>query len=199
MNKLNPNNTAIIKHAQEQQMALACKAGDRLAQEEVYARFSKKMYAVCMRYAKDAGNAEDILIEGFTKVFLKIDTYNGHGSFEGWIRSIIVNCALTAYHKSLRSVRTTSMYDVLVDEPAWFQQEDASNMDYLLKGLQSLPDQYRMAFNMFVLEGYTHQEIGLLLDIEPALSKVRVSRARKMLQSRLQLMGQRISKGHYAA
>ena len=176
----------------------ACRKGNRKAQEEVYQRYAAKMYAVCMRYAADHMEAEDILMVGFTKVFTKIATYNGQGSFEGWVRSIIVNSALSNYHKNLRRIKTTS-YDLVPQMKEIAVNEQKSELDYLFKALQTLPHQYKQAFNMFVLEGYSHREIGKLLDISESLSKVHVSRARKLLQDNLNKVAMRIDKTHFAA
>jgi len=180
------------------ELIAACKIGDRKAQEKLYKIYSAKMYALCMRYAADTMEAEDILMVGFTKVFTKINTYNGQGSFEGWIRSIIVNSALSNYYRNLRRIKTTSFENLpLMKEVAVNDQR--CDIDYLLKALQSLPKQYRQAFNMFVLEGYSHREIGKLLAISESLSKVHVSRARKFLQENLNRVAMRIDKSYYAA
>jgi RNA polymerase sigma factor (sigma-70 family) len=180
------------------ELIAACKIGDRKAQEIVYKTYASKMYAVCMRYAADTMEAEDILMVGFTKVFTKIDSYSGQGSFEGWIRSIIVNAALSNYYKNLRRVKTTS-YDNVPYTKEIAVVEQKSDLDYLLKALQILPKQYKQAFNMFVLEGYTHREIGKLLDISESLSKVHVSRARKLLQDNLKKVAIRINRTCFAA
>jgi RNA polymerase sigma factor (sigma-70 family) len=180
------------------ELIAACKVGDRKAQEQLYKLYAKKMYAICMRYANDIMEAEDILMVGFTKVFTKIDSYQGQGSFEGWIRSIIVNSALSNYYKNLRRVKTTS-FDSVPYLKEIVVSEQKSDVDYLLKALQSLPKQYKQAFNMFVLEGYSHREIGKLLDISESLSKVHVSRARKLLQDNLNKIAMRIDRTCYAA
>jgi RNA polymerase sigma factor (sigma-70 family) len=180
------------------ELIAACKIGDRKSQEIVYKTYASKMYAVCMRYATDTMEAEDILMVGFTRVFTKIETYSGHGSFEGWIRSIIVNAALSNYYKNLRRIKTTS-YDSVPYMKEIAVGEQKSDLDYLLKALQILPKQYKQAFNMFVLEGYTHREIGKLLDISESLSKVHVSRARKILQDNLKKVAVRIDRTCFAA
>jgi len=176
----------------------ACKAGSRKAQEEVYRMYSGKMFAVCMRYANETMEAEDILMIGFTKVFTKIGSYNGQGSFEGWIRSIIVNSALSAYYKNQRRVQTTS-YDNAIHAKETAINDQRCDIDYLLKALQALPNPYQMAFNMFVLEGYSHREIGEKLAITESLSKVHVSRARKLLQDNLNKVALRMERSYFAA
>lgn len=175
----------------------ACKKGNRKAQEEVYNRYARKMFAICKRYAVDTMEAEDILMVAFTKVFTKIDTYTGQGSFEGWVRTIVVNSALSTYQKNQRRVQTTS-YDEypLISEVLISEQK--YEVDYLLNAMGALPIPYRQAFNLFALEGYSHSEIGKCLSISETLSKVRVSRARKMLQQSLAKITARLEKSSYA-
>lgn len=174
-----------------------CKKGNRQAQEKVYNMYAKKMHALCLRYAKDTMEAEDILMEGFAKVFLKIDTYSGLGSFEGWIRSIIIHAALSSHSRSLRRIRTASYDDMPYLKEA-VTQDYKSDLDYLVKALNDLPNPYKMAFNLFVLEGYTHREIGELLCIKEGLSKLHVSRARKMLKDNLNRVAMQLSEKCFA-
>lgn len=181
-------------HAEQdslQQLINGCKANDRKSQQALYNSYSSKMFAICLRYAQDEMEAEDILMIGFTRVFTKIDSYGGNGSFEGWMRSIIINTALNVYRKNIRSVKTTTMedhckylhYDV---------QHHNHDLKYLLNLLHSLPEYYRTAFNMFVIEGYSHKEIGQTLGITEALSKTHVMRARKMLQQKIENAGLKV-------
>lgn len=156
------------------------------------------MFAICKRYAADTMEAEDILIEGFTKIFTKIDSFTGQGSFEGWIRTIIVNTALSTFEKRSRRVRTVSYDELPVIKEVVFN-EQKYEVDYLMDALQSLPVQYRQAINLFAIEGYSHSEIGKKLSISETLSKVRVSRARKILKESLEKISAKFSDSYHAA
>lgn len=163
----------------------ACRKGDRSAQKKLYDSIAPKMFAVCIRYMGDRVAAEDILQEGFITLFSKIDSYSGEGAFEGWARKIFVNTALM----SLRKTDALKLSDEL--ETAWHLKSDAvnqiQNIGYkeLMKLIMGLPDGYRMVFNMFVVEGYSHKEIANALDISEATSRSQLQRARMMLQEKI--------------
>jgi len=161
-----------------------CKTGDRKAQELIYNAFSNRMFGVCLRYATDYMEAEDILMMGFTNVFTKINSYNGAGSFEGWIRSVVVNVALSNYRRKQRKISTVSFEEHFISGYST-HQHNRCDIDYLVQALQALPAHYRVAFNMHALEGYSHREIANKLDISETCSKAHVARARKILQQRV--------------
>jgi len=161
-----------------------CKAGDRRAQEMIYKAFSSRLFAVCLRYSSDRMEAEDLLMIGFTNIFLKISSYTGDGSFEGWMRSVVVNVALSNYRKKQRRISTVSMDDLMILDYST-SQYNKCDTDYLTEALRVLPRHYRIAFNMHAVEGYSHREISEALNITETCSKVHVSRARKMLQRTL--------------
>ncbi len=161
-----------------------CKKGRPDSQKKLYDMFSKKMYGVCLQYAKDYTEAEDVLQEGFIKVFTKINQYDGKGAFGGWIRRIMVNCALEKFRKqnNLFTVSEICEYDsklVCDDILAEISSKE------LLDMIQELTPQYRTVFNLYAIEGYPHQEIAEMLNITEGTSKSNLSRARVILQEKV--------------
>ncbi len=169
----------------EKQLLSACLKGDRKAQKQLYDLFASKMYGVCLRYAKDESTAQDYLQEGFIRVFTHLDKFRGEGSLEGWVRRIIVNTALEKLRKTdifKRSLEVEQMANLASDAA---QVTDRMNADDLLHLVQTLPVGFRTVFNLYAIEGYTHQEIGELLHISEGTSKSQYSRARQWLQHRI--------------
>lgn len=161
-----------------------CKAGDRKMQELLYKQTASKMLAVCMRYAKDRMEAEDVLQMGYIKIFQKIKEYRGDGSFEGWIRRVMVNTAIESYRKNLRSLNVVEI-DEAHEQPSTGFDFGTLGMQDLMKVIQKLADGYRMVFNMYVIEGYSHKEIGETLGISEGASKSQLSRARAILKEEI--------------
>ncbi len=161
-----------------------CIKGDQRAQTELYKRYASKMFGVCLRYSRDSSEAEDNLQEGFIRVFTKISQYGFKGSFEGWMRRIMVNTALEKFRKKnqLFPVEDMVIYEKisLTDDTI-----SAISADDLLKMIQKLPPRYRMVFNLYVIEGYSHQEIADMMNISEGTSKSNLSRARIILQKRV--------------
>ena len=153
-------------------------------QEELYRRFSPRMYAVCLRYAGYAEEAEDILQEGFLKVFKYIGQYRFEGSFEGWIRRIVVNEALTFLRRN-RSMYLETDLEQADREPDYNALGDHLEAEDLLKMIQELPTGYRIVFNLYAIDGYSHKEIAEHLGISENTSKSQLSRARTFLQKLL--------------
>ena len=147
----------------------------------MYRLFSAKMYGVCLRYAKDTGDAEDILQEGFLRVFTKINQFEFKGSFEGWMRRIMVNTALEKFRKQDRLYPVEEMK---IYESTEFVEETISSITAgdLMRIIQELPPRYRMVFNLFAIEGYSHLEISEMMNISEGTSKSNLSRARVILQ-----------------
>jgi len=168
----------------EEDLVKGCKSDQAYAQRLVYERYSGKMYALCQRYVPDRSEAEEVMIGGFTKTFDKIGQFNGDGSFEGWIRRIMVNESLIYLRKN------KSMY-LEVDiceadrEPDFNSLETGLEVEDLMKMIQDLPIGYRTVFNLYAIEGYSHKEIGEQLGININTSKSQLSRARKILQKML--------------
>jgi RNA polymerase sigma factor (sigma-70 family) len=166
-----------------------CKAGERQAQELLYKQFAAKMMGVCMRYATDRMEAEDMLQNGFIKVFKKLDDYRGDGSFEGWIRRIMVHCSIEYYRKHHKMMQVVDL-DESGHEPS-VSPLAASNLG--AKDLMSLIGQlspgYRMVFNLYAIEGYSHREIAEIMGISEGASKSQLSRARAILKEQIARSG----------
>lgn len=169
----------------EAEIIEGCRAGKRELQKALYERYSGKMYNICLRYAKSKHEAEDILQEGFIKVFDKIGQFAGTGSFEGWIRRIVVNSALEVIRK--RKIDFSSIDINYVQDPHehTFNTISTLNTKELLAVIQELPDGYKTVFNLYVIEGYQHSEIAEMLSISEGTSKSQLARARNLLQSKL--------------
>ncbi len=161
-----------------------CKANNGFMQEMLYQQFSAKMLAICMRYAKDKMEAEDILQIGFIKIFKEISSYRGEGNFEGWMRKIMVNTAIESYRKNLRFLNVVPIDDAFEQPATGFDFSNLAMQD-LLKLIQKLADGYRIVFNMYVIEGYSHKEIATILGISESTSKSQLSRARAILQQKI--------------
>jgi RNA polymerase sigma factor (sigma-70 family) len=167
--------------AQLEEIIYKCREGNSGAQTALYRLFSAKMYGVCLRYAKDTGDAEDILQEGFLRVFTKINQFEFKGSFEGWMRRIMVNTALEKFRKQ---DRLTPVEEMKIYESTEFVEETISSITAgdLMRIIQELPPRYRMVFNLFAIEGYSHLEISEMMNISEGTSKSNLSRARVILQ-----------------
>jgi len=165
-------------------LMVGCKAGDRKAQEQLYQQTSAKMFALCLRYARDRMEAEDSLQMGYIKIFKSIKDYRSEGSFEGWIRRIMVNTAIESYRKNLKSLNLVQLEDAY-EQPAVGFDYSKLEMQDLLKLIQQLADGYRLVFNMYIIEGYSHKEIAQTLGISEGASKSQLSRARAILKERI--------------
>ncbi len=169
----------------EKQLVNACLKGDSKAQKQLYERFAPKMFGVCLRYAKDDDTAQDYLQEGFIRVFNNLDKFRFEGSFEGWIRRIVVNTALEKLRKMDVIKNSVEVEKALFKANDVEQVMDQINTGELLQLIQTLPTGFRTVFNLYAIEGYTHQEIGNMLHISEGTSKSQYSRARQWLQLRL--------------
>lgn len=176
---MNLKNTFTIDHLLE-----GCKGGDRKSQENLYRMLSSKMMGVCMRYAKGRQEAEDILQLGFIKVFQKISDFRNEGPFEGWIRKIMVNTAIETYRKNLRSMNLVDIEEVYDHPQTTFDMNGLETKD-LLNLIQELANGYRVVFNMYIIEGYSHKEIAEALGITEGASKSQLSRARAILKEKI--------------
>ncbi len=165
----------------ETDLLRGCLAGDRRMQEELYRRFSPRMYAVCLRYAGNSEEAEDILQEGFIKVFKKMDSFRGDGSFEGWMRRIFVNTAIEHFRRKRYLMPVTEKEENTIEGKYSSVLDDLGAKD-ILALVQELSPGYRTVFNMYVVEGYTHKEIADMLGISEGTSKSQLSRAKVILQ-----------------
>jgi RNA polymerase sigma-70 factor (ECF subfamily) len=152
------------------------------------------MFGVCLRYFKDKDTAEDALQEGFIRVFQKIGTYRGEGSLEGWIRRIIVRTSIEIYRKETRFIAVEEM-DASEEHS---QAEDALSLlsaEEIISCIQELPSGFRTVFNLYAIEGYSHQEISEMLSISVGTSKSQLSRARDLLAGKIENKNRRIQYG----
>jgi len=161
-----------------------CKAGERKAQELLYKQFAAKMLGVCMRYATDRMEAEDMLQNGFIRVFQKMSDYRGEGSFEGWVRRIMVHSSIEYYRKHHKMMQAVDMDET--DEPS-VDPVAMANLDAkdLITLIQQLAPGYRMVFNLYAIEGFSHKEIGEIMSISEGASKSQLSRARAILKEQV--------------
>ncbi|MBN8678512.1 MAG: RNA polymerase sigma factor [Chitinophagales bacterium] len=165
----------------EHELIRGCLRGSAQCQRDLYERFAGKMYAVCLRYARTREDAADILQEGFLKVFTKLDQFQFQGSFEGWIRRVMVNTALRAYQKQRYDYEQTGferMPDMPVDPDAVSMLSEAELMNLVRK----LPDGYRAVFNLVAIEGYSHAEAADMLGIQESTSRSQLTKARRHLE-----------------
>ncbi|GHM98762.1 DNA-directed RNA polymerase sigma-70 factor [Cytophagales bacterium WSM2-2] len=173
-----------IYRAKETELIEGCLKQDRQAQQALYQRYAGKMYALCCRYVKDRMEAEDVLVMAFTKIFERIGQFKSEGSFEGWIRRVVVNESLTYLRKNKNMYLETDIEEAAF-EPDYQRLENDLEAGDLLKMIEALPVGYRTVFNMYVIDGYNHQEIAAQLGISENTSKSQLSRARTLLQKRL--------------
>lgn len=169
----------------EKKLIQACIKEDKGAQKALYDLFSAKMYFVCLRYARHEAEAQDILQDGFIKVFDKLDSFRFNGSFEGWIRRIMVNTALNNCRKSTykyENIGIEDYQDKVVNSKAISRLSEQE----LLSVIQQLPDGYRMVFNLYIIEGYSHKEIADMLAISENTSRSQLAKARKWMQNVLE-------------
>ncbi len=169
----------------EERIIQRCINEEKAAQKYLYDAYSPKMYYVCLRYARHASEAQDMLQDGFIKVFDNIGSFKFNGSFEGWIRRIIVNTALNHCRKSSFKQEKLGIEDY---QDKVVQSKAVSNMGEkeLLALIQKLPEGYRMVFNLYVIEGFSHKEIGEMLEITESTSRSQLAKSRKWMQNELE-------------
>jgi RNA polymerase sigma factor (sigma-70 family) len=171
------------QNIQDTDLIHGCLAGDRRSQKQLYDKYSAKMYAVCMRYMGNADDAQDILQDGFIKVYKNLDKFRGEGSFEGWMRRIMANTAIEQLRKKKLNFSTADKEDQL-EYKAPGAVDNLSEKD-LLKIVSELSPGYRTVFNMYVVEGFGHKDIGDILGISEGTSKSQLARARMILQEKV--------------
>jgi len=173
-----------IYRAKETELIQGCQRHNRQAQQALYRTYSGKMYSLCCRYVKDRMDAEDVLVTAFTKIYEKINQYKGEGSFEGWIRRVVVNESLT-YLRKHKNMYLEMDIEAAAYEPDYHKLENQLEADDLMKMIEELPVGYRTVFNMYAIDGFSHLEIADLLGISENTSKSQLSRARALLQKKL--------------
>lgn len=161
-----------------------CKKQDIKAQEQLYRLYANKLFAVCLKYSSSYQQAEDNLQDGFMTIFDKIKQYQDKGSFEGWMKRIMINTTLQKYRKQ-------TVFEIFnedhLKEPAIEIDEEEVSVDYLLVIIQELPDRYRQVFNLYALDGFSHKEISEMLHISTGTSKSNLARARMILKEKIEV------------
>lgn len=161
-----------------------CKKGNTKSQEQIYRLLAPKLFAVCLKYSRSYEEAQDNLQEGFLLIFDKIKQYNNKGSFEGWSKRVLINYILQQYRKQnvFEIVSENFPEEVEVE----IEEENVS-LDFLTRIIQELPDRYRLVFNLYVLDGYSHKEIAEMLMINIGTSKSNLARAKAILKDKIEL------------
>jgi RNA polymerase sigma factor (sigma-70 family) len=177
----------------DQALIRGCKEGDKDAFDGIYSRYSSVMYGICLRYARDREEAQDLLQEGFIRVYERIHQYSGEGSFEGWMRRLFVNMALDVYKKKKRESE-----QVLAFAAEMVPEEDdnpwpAVSEKELVEMIRQLPEGYRMVFNLFAVEGFSHKQIAAQLGISESTSKTQFFKARKQLRQQVEALVRKTS------
>ncbi len=169
----------------------------RKAQKELYQRYAPLMRAICMRYTHDFSEAEDLVQEGFIKIFTKIDQYSGTGNFEGWMKRVFINTTINhlkrnrnlLFHYDINEVQSSNEESFSSNEDYFSTKTNIVNVDFseeeILKIINKLPDGYRLVFNMYAVEQLSHKEISTMLGISVSTSKSQLFRARKTIQKSL--------------
>ena len=170
----------------EQELIQGCIAARPKAQKALFDIYAPKLYVVCLRYLKDQMRAQDVLQDTFVKIFAHIGNYKSEGAFEGWLKRIAVNTCLDQLRKDKKLLTDVSLDDV--SHKLAYQDYSAEKLmaDDLLKLVQALPDGYRTVFNLFAIEGFSHQEIAQQLSISESTSKTQYLRARAYLKERIE-------------
>jgi RNA polymerase sigma factor (sigma-70 family) len=165
------------------QLIQKCKKNDTKAQSDLYKLFSSKLFALCLKYSKNYAEAEDNLQDAFVTIFKKISQYENKGSFEGWLKRIVINTALQRY-------RSKGVFDIVneeqIEDISIEVENDTIDIAFLLNSIQELPNRYRLVFNLYVLDGYSHKEIGEMLEITTGTTKSNLSRARMILKNKIE-------------
>lgn len=160
-----------------------CKKNDAKAQEQIYKLFAPKFFGVCLKYSTNYVEAEENLQDGFIIVFNKIEQFQFKGSFEGWAKRIMINNALQKYRSQVRFLEVVN--DRIIDDEVPEIDDIDVSLDYLMQIIQELPDRYRMVFNLYVLDGYSHKEIAEMLEITTGTTKSNLARARMILKEKI--------------
>ncbi|MGB3606197.1 MAG: RNA polymerase sigma factor [Psychroserpens sp.] len=165
------------------QLIERCKKNDAQAQSQLYKRYANKLFSICLKYSRNYVEAEDNLQDAYITIFKKIDQFRHKGSFEGWMKRITVNTALQRY-------RSIGVFDIInedqIEDVTVEVDDDDISIDFLLKIIQKLPDRYRLVFNLYALDDYSHKEIASLLNISVGTSKSNLARARLILKKKVE-------------
>lgn len=170
-------------HLRLKQLIQKCKKQDIKAQEQLYRLYAHKLFAVSLKYSSSYQQAEDNLQDAFLVIFKKIQQYKNKGSFEGWMKRIVITTSLQKYRK-------LAVFEIIKEdhlkEPEIEINDDAISVDFLLELIQQLPDRYRQVFNLYVLDGFSHKEIAEVMNISTGTSKSNLARARVILKEKIE-------------
>ena len=169
----------------ESDLIKGCVEKNRVMQKLLYDRYAPKMYTLCLRYCKSTDDAQDLLQEGFIKIFKNIDNYRGDGSFEGWMRRIFVNTSIAHFRKVVNISTSPDDQELNIEDKGWNALDNFAEKD-IIKLIQELSPGYRQVFNMYVIEGYSHKDISEILGIGEGTSKSQLARAKSMLRSMIE-------------
>lgn len=178
----------------DEQIIQGCMAGKRKAFSLLYKKYASTMLGICMRYCKNRIDAEDVMQDGFMKVFSQVHKFRSEGSFEGWIKRIMINAAIDNYQSNLRLsfiqdsgnlLENAELADVY-DEDDELPDEMNIPKEKLMRMIQELPDGYRMVFNLYAIEGFSHKDIAAMLEITESTSKTQLLKARKVLRKKIE-------------
>lgn len=165
-----------------EQLIIDCKRQKSKAQEALYRQFAGTLFSVALKYARNNSEAEDILQESFIIIFQKVGQFKSKGSFEGWLKRIVINSALQRYRKQ-------AVFEIIneenIEEADVEVDDDEIPLNFLLQIVQELPDRYRLVFNLYALDGYSHKEISKMLEIKEGTSKSNLARARMILKEKV--------------
>jgi len=165
------------------QLIQDCQKNSIRAQEQLYKLLAPKLFAACLKYSRNRADAEDNLQDGFLLIFQKIGQFQFKGSFEGWAKRVMINNVLQRYRtEGIFELVTENLPDVADVEI----ETESISMDYLVGIIQELPDRYRMVFNLYVIDGYSHKEIAEMLSISDGTSKSNLARARIILKEKIE-------------
>lgn len=166
-----------------EQIIHECKRQNRKAQEQLYKTLSPKVFVICLKYSRNYQEAQDNLQEGFLLIFKKIDKYQFKGSFEGWAKRVVINYILQQY-------RSKGILEIVTDNIPETQEvtieEENVSLEFLTQIIQELPDRYRLVFNLYVMDGYSHKEVAQMLGISEGTSKSNLARAKRILKDKIE-------------
>lgn len=182
----------ITLHQEEKQLIAQAIENNRQAQHQLYTKFSPRMLSVCRQYINDIHHAEDVMITAFMKVFTNLKKFEHRGSFEGWIKRIMIHECIDYLRVKKNNFNHKDIDDVILSEHEEAYENEDFSIDDIQLLIDNLPDGYRMVFNLYVIEGYKHQEIAELLKISEGTSKSQLAHARKMLQTQINQLKERI-------
>ncbi|HRH37047.1 MAG TPA: sigma-70 family RNA polymerase sigma factor [Flavobacteriales bacterium] len=173
-----------MRELTERELVKGCLDGEHRCQEALYSRYARRMYAVCLRYARHELEAQDLMQEGFIRVFEKLKDFRMDGSLEGWVRRIMVHTSINHYRKKAFQMEKFGM-ERMPDDVVESDAVGKLGEQELLSMVSSLPDGYRMVFNLYAIEGYDHAEIADLIGCGESTSRSQLAKARRLLQQKI--------------